>query len=62
MPLPVRLCCGFHAVLSDMAHNFMGVASADHLKQISLAWDAYRFALTVRERSTVVVDMVIFGT
>lgn len=48
--------------MSDMAHNFMGVASADHLKQISLAWDAYRFALTVRERSTVVVDMVIFGT
>lgn len=36
------------AVLSDMAHNFMGIASADHIKQLSLVQDAYTFAKKVR--------------
>ena len=36
------------AVLSDMAHNFMGIARADHAKQLSLAWDAFNFSQLVR--------------
>lgn len=45
-------CWDFHAVplpvLSDMAHNFMGISTLDHERQLHLAQDALKFSQLVK--------------